>query len=105
MEKGIELLQTALYRAKMGDMSVYQNGDNPIAELPTKYLLNGIISIPNNELLLIEDGIDGERFGKTYHDVFEILVNWYVISDMNLSQEEMKSLLSWFESFGVNVKK
>lgn len=104
MEKRvIELLQTMLYRANMGDMSVYENGDNLITDtpLPCSYLnVYGRISIPKNHLLLVEDST-GKRYGKTYQDVYEILTNWCVIDEMNASKEELVKLYKWFMSHGV----
>ena len=65
MKRAIEYLQGMLYAAKMGEMSVYENGDSPISNINSKYLNEeGAISIKENELLLIDDYTQ-ERYGKT----------------------------------------
>ena len=99
----INLLQEILYRANMNDMSVYQNGDKPIAKIPNRDIENGRIKISANQLLLIEDGSRGHRFGRTYQSVFDILRNWCVLDKMNLSPSEAKELITWFESYGVKI--
>lgn len=104
MEKsGINLLQDILYRANMNDLSVYENGDRPIAKLPKRYVKDGRISISDKQLLLVEDSPKGHRFGRTCQSVFEILRNWCVLDKMNLTPKEARDLVLWFELKGVII--
>lgn len=101
-EREIEYLQNALYKAHMSEMSVYENGDMLIGPVNSKYVKDGIISISKNELLLIDDET-GERYGKTYQDVYDILVDWCVIDEMNLTPKEMQIVLRWLKKHDVKI--
>lgn len=101
-QRKIEYIQTALYRAKMGDLSIYENGDCLIAPVPEEFVKNGIISIPENELLLIDDETF-ERYGKTSQEVYELLKDWLVIDEMNLNKEEYSEVIMFFVNHGVKV--
>lgn len=97
----IEFLQRMLYAAKMPDMSVYEKGDNPIAKVSKKYLdSEGKIKIEENELLLIDD-VSQIRYGRTAQDVYDILVDWNVIAEVNAQPYAMAIVLNWFNKKGV----
>jgi len=57
-KREIDLLQDLLYDAKMGELSVYENGDQLINDIPDnakQYVKNNLISIPDGCLLLVDD--------------------------------------------------
>ncbi len=101
--RAIEFLQNMLYAAKQNDMSIYENGDKPISNVINMWLdKNGRIAINNDELLLIDD-YSQERFGKTSQEVYDILVEWNVLTEVNARPHQMAIILDWFKKKGVTI--
>ena len=101
----INTIQKMLFNAKIDDISVYFDGDKPIAPVDNDCLYpDGTVKVPDGKQIMLYDDTEMRIEALGPQEVYYALLEWLIIDpDLNCTQEQHDQVIDFFKSFHIKM--
>ena len=100
----INTIQHMLTNAKMDDVSIYAEGDNPIWKIKKRYIKHGSVHIPYNKKVMLWDDTEQRIIALGPQEVYNSLFSWLILDpDLNCTQEQREQVIEYFKNLNVDL--
>ena len=97
-------IQHMLTNAKMDDITIYADGDNPVYKIKKKYLYqNGTVKVPKKQQLMIWHDLDQSIEAVGVQNVYNWLAGNMIFDTINSTNEQRKQVLDYFRGLGIDT--